>query len=197
MNCLATFVMIMATIASEKPEDNTLEWTLSYMERDIPEGAKEDLEEASDYAKHKNDFRERASVTIITNGLTASLAKSKSKSGALVFSIVPSGDEINLYGVFQPELASSKKTIIVTSFIRKKIKYGEEKELGGGAHAKKDHGQLFKGKARVFILVVRKTNSSIPELAEQSVEIKGRTRKEKGKEKGSKGKEKGKGKGRD
>jgi hypothetical protein len=83
MNYLTGFCVMVFFCAMASAKEPMLEWRLKCMEREIPGESKESLREASDYRKHKEDFKEKLSVASYTCGFTAAAVKASLLSPAL------------------------------------------------------------------------------------------------------------------
>ena len=176
MKCFISVSLWMVVLASAgaQMDEPTYEWSLRYMERQIPEGLRGSLDEVADYRKHKEEFNEEARISINTKGMRESMVTASSKSGILSFAVVPDGKgAICFYGAFQKD-ARTGKTIVKSTRQVKEIVYNREFELGSAGYVKDSGkpGQLGKGEISVFLLSVRKLDRDIPQLASDSVDPK-------------------------
>lgn len=166
---------LLALSASGQTAEPILEWTLRYMVREIPAGPEESFAQAADYEKDKKAFKEQASITIMTVGFKEAMAKASTEAGTLSFAVIPMKDgNIRLFASF--EVSPTDKPGVSTSPMRpgEHIRYDQEIVLGGGGAAKKDPkkpGQILRGRADSFNLILRKADATIPKLAEEAMEL--------------------------
>lgn len=155
--------MVCMTACAKEP---ILEWTLKYMEMEFPKGTNGSLEEASDYTKHKKDFKEKMCITIYTVGFTHSIAKTSNGNISIRLALQPRRNgKVSVYGAYGPRF---NKQFIVSTVDTKIIRYGNEIDLGGEVDVERDKKtrKVIRGVAGSFILVVKKVDKEIPQLVE-------------------------------
>jgi hypothetical protein len=170
MNSLWIMIVAPLLCIGGQKEEPTLEWRLRYLERKIPEGAKESLDEACDYKKHKKDFKEILSVTVYTSGFKESLAVASSIDGELIFSVIPERHGILKVTTFFRQGQNTPGGIGEIEREEIEKNYGQEIALNGSIAARidpKKPGQLFKGRAVVFVLIVQKMDGSIAKITKE------------------------------
>lgn len=171
---LANVLFALPINARAHMDDPVYEWTLVYKVRVIPDGLKETEDEAVDYRKHKKDFMEQARISICTKGFSESIASATSKSGIISFAITPAREgAVRFYGSFQLDSKTGKSCFMSELFRgKRKIDYNKEIELGSSGHISDSDkpGQLGKGKVEVFLLIVRKMDRGIPQLAKEAAQ---------------------------
>jgi len=166
--------------ADEKKKDPTLEWTLKYMTREIPTGAKESIKDAFDYSKHQKDFKCEAELSMYTKGHSnimngsGALSKATAGSGTIYFALVPCNaaprfGSTKLYGAFQKR-GDKDRAVTQRLFDPSKIRYDEEMKLSSHGSVKNDPknpDRLLKGRVEVWILIVKKVNRDISKMASE------------------------------
>lgn len=166
MNYLTGLCAMVFFCAISSAKEPMLAWTLKYMymQRGIPVESKESLKEASDYRKHKKDFKEKLSVTNYTCGYTPAAAMASLGSMSLRLVLRPMEDgKIRVLGDYGA--SGNGQTFISTIDPIKEIRYGEEIYLGRGGRAKRDRtGQLISVESGVFILVIKQMDGDFSTL---------------------------------
>jgi hypothetical protein len=164
MNYLMGLCVMVFFCAMASAKEPMLEWTLKYMERQIPRDSSESLREASDYRKHKKDFKEKMSVANYTRGFTAAAAKASVGSMSLRLVLLPTADgKIRILGDYGP--SGNKELIGSTIDPKRENRYGEQIILGGGGGRTRDKsGQVISARAGAFILVIKKMDGDFSKL---------------------------------
>ncbi|HZV05526.1 MAG TPA: hypothetical protein VE999_10615 [Gemmataceae bacterium] len=157
------FVMVFfcATASAKEP---MLEWTLKYVKREVPRDSKESLREASDYRKHKKDFKQKISVTNYTCGFAAAAARASLDSMSLRLVLIPMpAGKIRILGDCGPD--GDKGLFICTIDTAKDIKYGEEMIVGrSGSQSRDPCGQVTRFEVNAFVLVVKQVDGDFSKL---------------------------------
>ncbi|HZV05524.1 MAG TPA: hypothetical protein VE999_10605 [Gemmataceae bacterium] len=154
MNYLTGLCVMVFFCAMASAKEPMLEWTLKYMKREIPRDSKESLQDASDYRKHKKDFKEIISVTNYTCGFASAASKASLDSMSLRLVLIPMRDgKIRVLGDCGPN--GDKGLFICTIDTTKEIKYGEEMIVGRSG---------WRLEAHAFVLVVKQMDGDFSKL---------------------------------
>ncbi len=164
MNYLTGFCVMVFFCAMASAKEPMLEWRLKCMEREIPGESKESLREASDYRKHKEDFKEKLSVASYTCGFTAAAVKASLGDISLHLVLLPTADgEIRVLVDYGP--TGNKEVVKGSIGPIKEIRYGEEIIVGGSAGRARDKtGKVISGEATKLILVIKQMDGDFEKL---------------------------------
>ncbi len=165
MNYLMGLCVMVFFCAMASAKEPMLEWTLKYMEREIPLDSKESLKEATDYTKHIKDFKEKMSVANYTCGTTAAAAKASLGDMSLRLVLLPTADGKKM-GIIGDYGSSGNKARIMSEIdLTKGSRYGEEIYLGGsGGRTRDKSGKVIRAYAGAFILVIKQMDGDFSEL---------------------------------
>lgn len=161
MKILAMFLLLLLFAITAESESSTLEWSLRVMERSIPKNSKESPDEAIDYQKHKEDFKEVMKVILYTIKYQDACTKFESKTSSITMILTVKGKGVELcYAGRRDRSVPADDIAGFRLFQNPDVDLPDGKEIVLGASGTDDY-------ALTEILKVRRLKSDLPQrLAE-------------------------------